>query len=60
MKNRDEVKKLAEREELRVIQIEGEAQEALASEIAADAAKYGDDRTKIVEREAAQAIDESG
>jgi len=62
MKIRDEQKKLAEeREELEgILKSKSKLKKLIASEIEADAAKYGDDRrTKIVEREAAQAIDES-
>jgi topoisomerase-4 subunit A len=62
MKIRDEQKKLAEeREELEgILKSKAKLKKLIASEIEADAAKYGDDRrTKIVEREAAQAIDES-
>jgi len=62
MKIRDEQKKLAEeRGELEsYLKSKAKLKKLIASEIEADAAKYGDDRrTKIVEREAAQAIDES-
>ncbi len=62
MKIRDEQKKLAEeREELEgILKSKARLKKLISSEIEADAAKYGDDRrTKIVEREAAQAIDES-
>ncbi|HLA74055.1 MAG TPA: DNA topoisomerase IV subunit A [Steroidobacteraceae bacterium] len=62
MKIRDEQKKLAEeREDLEsFLKSKAKLKKLIASEIEADAAKYGDDRrTKIVEREAAQAIDES-
>ena len=62
MKIRDEQKKLAEeREELEgILKSKAKLKKLVASEIEADAEKYGDDRrTKIVEREAAQAIDES-
>jgi topoisomerase-4 subunit A len=62
MKIRDEQKKLAEeREDLEsYLKSKAKLKKLIASEIEADAAKYGDDRrTKIVEREAAQAIDES-
>ncbi len=62
MKIRDEQKKLAEeREELEgILKSKARLKKLVASEIEADAEKYGDDRrTKIVEREAAQAIDES-
>jgi topoisomerase-4 subunit A len=62
MKIRDEQKKLAEeREELEsILKSKAKLKKLIGSEIEADAARYGDDRrTKIVEREAAQAIDES-
>ncbi|MEJ0084723.1 MAG: DNA topoisomerase IV subunit A [Pseudomonadota bacterium] len=62
MKIRDEQKKLAEeREELEgILKSKAKLKKLISSEIEADAEKYGDDRrTKIVEREAAQAIDES-
>jgi topoisomerase-4 subunit A len=62
MKIRDEQKKLAEeREELEgVLKSKAKLKKLVATEIEADAEKYGDERrTKIVEREAAQAIDES-
>jgi topoisomerase-4 subunit A len=62
MKIRDEQKKLAEeREELEsYLKSKAKLKKLIASEIEADAEKYGDDRrTKIVEREAAVAIDES-
>jgi topoisomerase-4 subunit A len=62
MKIRDEQKKLAEeREELEgILKSKPKLKKLVASEIEADAEKYGDDRrTKIVEREAAVAIDES-
>jgi len=62
MKIRDEQKKLAEeREELEgILKSKAKLKKLIATEIEADAEKYGDDRrTKIVEREAAQAIDES-
>ncbi|HET9475158.1 MAG TPA: DNA topoisomerase IV subunit A [Steroidobacteraceae bacterium] len=62
MKIRDEQKKLAaEKEEIEsILRSKAKLKKLIASEIAADAEKYGDDRrTKIVEREAAQAIDES-
>ena len=62
MKIRDEQKKLAEeREEIEsYLKSKAKLKKLIASEIEADAAKYGDDRrTKIVEREAAQAIDET-
>ena len=57
MKIRDEQKKLAEeREELEgILKSKAKLKKLIASEIEADAEKYGDDRrTKIVEREAAQ------
>ena len=62
MKIRDEQGKLAEeREEIEsYLKSKAKLKKLIASEIEADAAKYGDDRrTKIVEREAAQAIDET-
>ncbi len=62
MKIRDEQKKLAEeREELEgILKSKAKLKKLIASEIEADAEKYGDDRrTRIVEREAAVAIDES-
>src|SRR6187455_2687039 len=62
MKIRDEQKKLAEeKEELEsTLKSKARLKKLISSEIEADAQKYGDDRrTKIVEREAAQAIDES-
>jgi topoisomerase-4 subunit A len=62
MKIRDEQKKLAEeREELEgILKSKAKLKKLVATEIEADAEKYGDDRrTKIIEREAAQAIDES-
>jgi topoisomerase-4 subunit A len=62
MKIRDEQKKLAEeKEEIEgILKSKAKLKKLIASEIEADAEKYGDDRrTKIVEREAAQAIDES-
>ena len=62
MKIRDEQKKLAEeKEELEsTLKSKARLKKLIASEIEADAQKYGDDRrTKIVEREAAQAIDET-
>ena len=62
MKIRDEQKKLAEeREDIEsYLKSKAKLKKLIASEIEADAAKYGDDRrTKIVEREAAQAIDET-
>jgi topoisomerase-4 subunit A len=62
MKIRDEQKKLAEeKEELEsTLKSKAKLKKLIASEIEADAAKYGDERrTRIVEREAAVAIDES-
>jgi topoisomerase-4 subunit A len=62
MKIRDEQKKLAEeREELEgILKSKAKLKKLIASEIEADAEKYGDERrTRIVEREAAVAIDES-
>jgi topoisomerase-4 subunit A len=62
MKIRDEQKKLAEeKEELEsILKSKAKLKKLIATEIEADAEKYGDDRrTKIVEREAAVAIDES-
>jgi topoisomerase-4 subunit A len=62
MKIRDEQKKLAEeKEDLEsTLKSKAKLKKLIASEIEADAGKYGDDRrTKIVEREAAVAIDES-
>jgi topoisomerase IV subunit A len=62
MKIRDEQKKLAEEKEDLEATLKSKARlkKLIASEIEADAAKYGDDRrTRIVEREAAVAIDES-
>jgi topoisomerase-4 subunit A len=62
MKIRDEQKKLAEeREELEgILKSKAKLKKLVASEIEADAEKYGDDRrTRIVEREAAVAIDET-
>jgi topoisomerase IV subunit A len=62
MKIRDEQKKLAEeKEELEsTLKSKAKLKKLIAAEIEADAAKYGDDRrTRIVEREAAVAIDES-
>jgi topoisomerase-4 subunit A len=62
MKIRDEQKKLAEeKEEIEgILKSKARLKKLIASEIEADAVKYGDDRrTKIVEREAAVAIDES-
>jgi len=62
MKIRDEQKKLAEeKEEIEgILKSKAKLKKLIAGEIEADAEKYGDERrTKIVEREAAQAIDES-
>jgi topoisomerase-4 subunit A len=62
MKIRDEQKQLAEeKEELEsTLKSKAKLKKLIAAEIEADAEKYGDDRrTKIVEREAAVAIDES-
>jgi len=62
MKIRDEQKALAEeKEEIEgILKSKAKLKKLIASEIEADAEKYGDDRrTKIVEREAAVAIDES-
>jgi topoisomerase-4 subunit A len=62
MKIRDEQKQLAaEKDELEsTLRSKAKLKKLIASEIEADAEKYGDDRrTKIVEREAAVAIDES-
>ncbi len=62
MKIREEQKKLAaEREEIEgVLKSKAKLKKLIASEIEADAEKFGDARrSKIVEREAAQAIDES-
>ena len=62
MKIRDEQKKLAEeKEEIEsILKSKAKLKKLIASEIEADAEKYGDERrTKIVEREAAVAIDES-
>src|SRR6476469_9462760 len=62
MKIRDEQKKLREEKEVIESTLKSKARlkKLIATEIEADAEKYGDDRrTKIVEREAAQAIDES-
>jgi topoisomerase-4 subunit A len=62
MKIREEQKNLtAEREELdALLKSKAKLRKLVASEIREDADKYGDDRrTKIVEREAAQAIDET-
>ncbi len=60
MKIRDEQQQLAtEREEIEaVLASKGRLRKLIADELAADAERYGDDRrSKIVEREAAQAID---
>jgi topoisomerase-4 subunit A len=62
MKIREEQKTLAaEREELEgLLKSKVKLKKLIASEIRADAEKYGDERrTKIIEREAAQAIDET-
>ena len=62
MKIRDEQKSLAEeKEEIEsFLKSKAKLKKLIATEIEADAEKYGDDRrTKIVEREAAVAIDES-
>src|SRR5215467_288501 len=62
MKIREEQKTLsAEREELEaLLRSKAKLKKLIASEIRADAEKYGDERrTKIIEREAAQAIDET-
>ena len=62
MKIREEQKELAdEREELEaLLKSKAKLKKLIASEIRADAEKYGDERrTKIIEREAAQAIDET-
>jgi topoisomerase IV subunit A len=62
MKIREEQKTLAsEREELEaLLKSKAKLKKLIAAEIKADAEKYGDDRrTKIIEREAAQAIDET-
>jgi topoisomerase IV subunit A len=62
MKIREEQKGLAaEREELEaLLKSKAKLKKLIASEIRADAEKYGDERrTKIIEREAAQAIDET-
>jgi topoisomerase IV subunit A len=62
MKIREEQKSLsAEREELEaLLKSKARLRKLIASEIRADAEKYGDERrTKIIEREAAQAIDET-
>ena len=62
MKIREEQKALsAEREELEaLLKSKAKLKKLIAAEIRADAEKYGDERrTKIIEREAAQAIDEA-
>ena len=62
MKIREEQKTLAaEREELEgLLKSKAKLKKLIAAEIRADAEKYGDERrTKIIEREAAQAIDET-
>jgi topoisomerase-4 subunit A len=62
MKIRDEQKKLAaERDELEaILGSKARLKKLIAEELAADAEKYGDERrSKIIEREAAQAIDET-
>ncbi|HWF98229.1 MAG TPA: DNA topoisomerase IV subunit A [Steroidobacteraceae bacterium] len=62
MKIREEQKALAaEREELdALLKSKARLKKLVASEIREDAAKHGDDRrTRIIEREAAQAIDET-
>ena len=62
MKIREEQKLLAaEREELEgLLKSKAKLKKLIATEIRADAEKYGDERrTKIIEREAAQAIDET-
>jgi topoisomerase-4 subunit A len=62
MKIRDEQKELTEeRDELEgLLKSKAKLRKLVASEISADADKYGDDRrTKIIEREAAVAIDET-
>ncbi|HKZ74848.1 MAG TPA: DNA topoisomerase IV subunit A, partial [Steroidobacteraceae bacterium] len=62
MKIREEQKQLAaEREEIEaLLESKAKLKKLVASEIAGDAEKHGDARrTKIVEREAAQAIDET-
>src|SRR5215467_3755586 len=62
MKIREEQKSLAaEREELEaLLKSKAKLKKLIAGEIRADAEKYGDERrTKIIEREAAQAIDET-
>jgi len=62
MKIREEQKTLAaEREELEaLLRSKAKLKKLIAAEVRADAEKYGDERrTKIIEREAAQAIDET-
>ena len=62
MKIREEQKALAaEREEIEaLLKSKAKLKKLIATEIRADAEKYGDERrTKIIEREAAQAIDET-
>jgi topoisomerase IV subunit A len=62
MKIREEQKSLAaEREELEaLLKSKARLRKLIATEIRADAQKYGDERrTRIIEREAAQAIDET-
>ena len=62
MKIREEQKKLAdERDELEaILKSKARLKKLISEEIASDAEKYGDPRrSKIVEREAAQAIDET-
>jgi topoisomerase-4 subunit A len=62
MKIKEEQKSLAaEREELEaLLKSKAKLKKLIATEIRADADKYGDERrTKIIEREAAQAIDET-
>ncbi|HEY1283659.1 MAG TPA: DNA topoisomerase IV subunit A [Steroidobacteraceae bacterium] len=62
MKIREEQKELeAEQEELEaLLKSKAKLRKLVAKEIAEDAEKYGDERrTRIIEREAAQAIDES-
>lgn len=62
MKIRDEQKTLAEeRDELEaILKSKARLKKLVADELAADAEKYGDPRrSKIIEREAAQAIDET-
>src|SRR5262249_24913849 len=62
MKIREEQKTLAaEREELEaLLKSKAKLRKLIGAEIRADAEKYGDERrTKIIEREAAQAIDET-